>query len=141
MRKLSLAIADIISAYYGADNCAGWQLNFIDGASTTRDVVFHHRERQLQWLQRRRDAVRTHQQYLLYERGSTARKSLPAAVKCQYQLRSLHRVNIGTTLNKYHDLFCSHALGEHGGHNICFIVVGDGNKQIQPVDMLFCSNS
>ena len=24
---------DIISAYYGADNCAGWQLNFIDGAS------------------------------------------------------------------------------------------------------------
>ncbi len=37
----------------------------------------------------------------------------------------------------HHHLFRTHTFGKHGGHDIGLVIVGDGNKQINLIDMFF----
>ncbi|MNP48435.1 hypothetical protein D3C76_1425560 [compost metagenome] len=50
---------------------------------------------------------------------------------------ALDQIDISTALDQYHHLFGSHAFGQHGRHDIGFVIVGDGNKYIHLLDMLF----
>ncbi len=50
---------------------------------------------------------------------------------------SLNKIHISAALNKHHDFFSAHTFGKHGGHNIRFVIVRDGDKKINLIDMLF----
>ena len=50
---------------------------------------------------------------------------------------TLHQIDVGFPLDQHHDFFSAHPFGQHCGHDISFIVVGDGNKEIYLIDVFF----
>lgn len=49
----------------------------------------------------------------------------------------MHQIDIGAALDQYHYLLGAHALGQHGGHDVGLIVVGDSDEDIHLLDVLF----
>lgn len=50
---------------------------------------------------------------------------------------ALHEIDIGAALDQYHYLLGAHAFGQHGGHDVGLIVVGDSDEDIHLLDVLF----
>ena len=52
-------------------------------------------------------------------------------------LTTLHQVNVGRVVDDGHHLACAQALGQQGGHDVGFIVVGQGEEDVGVADVLF----